>query len=599
MNDATTEPAAMPPDARLPALRAALAAAGLDGFLVPRSDEHLGENVPAHAERLAWLTGFTGSAGIAIVLADRAAIFSDGRYTLQLEREVRDPAFSRFHISETPPHEWLRAQAGDGPLRIGIDPRVISERDLERFRAPSITLVPLDHNPVDRLWTDRPLPPSAPAQAHPERWAGRAAEAKIDEIAAALRAAGEDAAVVTDPASIAWLLNIRGADLPNTPVVLGFALVRADGQVELFTDPAKFAPGLRASLGNRVSIAPVGAMDASLGRLAGKRVRVDRDNSPASFGIALGAAGAETVSGADPCLVPKSRKNAAEQEGMREAHRRDGVALVRFLHWLEGRAGQETEISAAHRLLAFRADDPSFRGESFPAISAAGEHGAIMHYHPTEASDRPIQADELYLIDSGGQYEMGTTDVTRTVWTGPGPVPDAIRDQFTRVLKGHVALAAAAFPQGVTGHRLDALARAALWQVGLDYDHGTGHGVGSVLSVHEGPISISAVYRPQPFETGMVVSNEPGFYLPGSHGIRLENLLLVVEAAFEGTARPFLRFETLTLAPFDRRCIEAALLTPDERAWIDAYHARVLAELGPALADPAARDWLAGSCRPL
>ena len=584
--------------ARLTALRAWLARDGLDGAIIPRGDEQLGENVPPHAERLHWLTGFSGSAGVAVVLADRAALFSDGRYILQMASEVDGALYTCLHITENPPHAWLAAQADGRRLRVGYDPRVISEAAAGRYETAAIELVPLDTNPVDAIWTDRPAPPAGPARLHPARWTGRAHNEKLDDIAAVLREAGEDAAVLTDTASVAWLLNIRGSDLATTPVVLGFAIVRSDGEAELFADVAKFDETVRGALGNRVAIAPVSALAGALAKLGGRRVRIDRDNTPAYFAQALRAANATVVADTDPCLAPKARKTEAECEGMRVAHGRDGAALCRFLHWLEGRAGRETELSAAARLLAFRTDEAGFAGVSFDAIAAAGPNGAIMHYHPTEASNRTVGADELFLIDSGGQYECGTTDVTRTVWTGSGAAPAALRDQFTRVLKGHIAVATAVFPEGVTGHRLDALARLPLWQAGLDFDHGTGHGVGSVLSVHEGPINISPVHRPATLEAGNVVSDEPGYYLPGSHGIRLENLLLVREAETSGATKRFLAFETLTLAPIDRRCIARDLLDTAERAWVDAYHARVLAEIGPVL-DGAAGAWLAMACAPI
>ncbi len=584
--------------ARLAAFRDWMAGEKLDGVIVPRGDEQLGENVPPHAERLHWLTGFSGSAGVAVVLADRAALFSDGRYILQMAAEVDGALYTCLHVTENPPPAWIDAQADGRRLAIGYDPRVISEAAVERYETDAVRLVPLASNPIDAIWTDRPARPSGPAQLHPARWAGRSHGEKLDEIARALREAGEEAAVVTDTASVAWLLNIRGSDLATTPVVLGFALVRADGHVELFADVGKFDDTMRGTLGNRVAIAPVAALDAALAKLGGRRVRGDRDNAPAFFAQALRGAGATVVAGADPCLAPKARKTDAECAGMRVAHARDGVALCRFLHWIEGRGGRETELSAAARLLAFRADEAGFAGASFDAIAASGPNGAIMHYHPTEATNRAIGADELFLIDSGGQYDCGTTDVTRTVWTGTGEAPPELRDQFTRVLKGHIALAVAVFPEGVTGHRLDALARQPRRQAGLDFDHGTGHGVGSVLSVHEGPINISPVHRPATLEAGNVVSDEPGYYLPGSHGIRLENLLLVREAAIGGATKRFLAFETLTLAPFDRRCIEMRLLDVAEREWVDAYHARVLDEIGPLLDEPT-REWLAACCAPL
>lgn len=584
--------------ARLAALRASLAALDVDGLIVPRGDEQLGENVPPSAERLHWLTGFSGSAGVALVLADRAALFSDGRYILQMDTQVDGALFERLHITETPPPGWLEAQADGRALRIGYDPRVISESVVERYATDAVTPVPLAANPIDALWTDRPAPPTGAARIHPGHLAGRDAESKLDEIAAELRRAREDAAVVTDTASVAWLLNIRGTDLATTPVVLGFVIVHADGQAELFTDPAKFDGTVRAGLGNRVAVAPVSALDGALAGLTGKRVRVDREHTPAFFAQALKQAGATVTAGADPCLTPKSRKNAAEQAGMREAHTRDAIAVCRFLHWLEDRTSGETELSAAAQLLAFRAAAPDFLGVSFDTIAAAGSNGAIMHYHPTEESNRPIRAGELFLLDSGGQYACGTTDITRTVWIGSNDAPEGLREQFTRVLKGFIAIATAVFPEGTTGHRLDVLARMSLWQAGLDFDHGTGHGVGSLLSVHEGPITISPVFRPAPIEAGNIISDEPGFYLPGSHGIRIENLLLVKDAAIPMATKRFLLFETLTLAPIDRRCIDTRLLDVAERAWVDVYHARVWREVGPAL-DEAARDWLQRVCAPL
>jgi Xaa-Pro aminopeptidase len=578
---------------RLAAVRAILAREGLDGFLVPRADEHLGEYVPPGAERLAWLTGFTGSAGLAVVLRDRAAVFADGRYTLQLAEQAAPTLFERHHLTEGPPAPWLAATAPGA--RIGYSPWLHSEDGLRPYADAGVNLVPLAANPVDEAWRDRPAPPRSPAVPHPLAYAGRSSAEKRGEVAAALRKAGQDAAVLTDPASLAWLLNIRGSDVPYTPLALGFALVHADGRVALFMDPAKLGPETRAWLGNAVE-----AHDpAALAALAGRRVRVDPAGSPAWFAQTLRAAGAEAVSGSDPCLLPKAAKNATEQDGARTAHARDAVALCRFLHWLDGAAGRgETEMSAAARLLAFRAEQPLFRGESFPAISGAGEHGAVIHYRVTPESDRAIRSDEVYLIDSGAQYLDGTTDVTRTVWTGPGVPPGGLRERFTRVLQGHMALATLRFPEGVSGPHLEAFARRALWQVGLDYDHGTGHGVGSYLSVHEGPASLSRAGRVVPLAPGMILSDEPGYYEPGGYGIRLENLLLVQAAELPGARKPFLGFETLTLAPFDRRLIERRLLTTEERAWVDAYHARVLAEVGPNL-DAEARGWLEGGCAPM
>jgi Xaa-Pro aminopeptidase len=584
---------------RLAALRAQLARQGVDGFIVPRADEHLGEYVPAAAERLAWLTGFTGSAGLAAVLPEAAAVFTDGRYVLQLAAQAPSPPWERQHLLDTPPPAWLAANGGKG-LRIGYDPWLISEEALARYTDAGLTMVALTANPIDGIWTDRPAPPLAPARPHPLALAGRSAAGKREDIAAALRAAGQDAAVITDPASLAWLLNIRGGDVPFTPFALGFALLASDASAQLFMAPEKLGQETRAWLGNAVSVQDRAALPAALRALAGKRVVVDPAGAPAWFAQTLREAGAQPVAAPDPCLLPKACKNAAEQHGARQVHARDAVALCRFLHWLAeaAPAGGQTEMSVAARLLALRAEVAGFRGESFPAISGAGEHGAIIHYRVTAESDRGLRANEVFLIDSGGQFEDGTTDVTRTIWTGPDAAPPALRQAATRVLQGHIAVASLIFPQGLAGQQVDVFARRALWQTGLDYDHGTGHGVGSFLSVHEGPVSLSRIAKPVPLAAGMILSDEPGFYLPGSYGIRLENLLMVQPAELPDAKKPFLRFETLTLAPFDRALIEPAMLTAQEAAWLDAYHARVLAEVGPHL-DHATLAWLQTACTPL
>ncbi|GAB0113458.1 Xaa-Pro aminopeptidase [Acidisoma sp. C75] len=575
----------------------------MQGFLIPRADEHLGEYVPAGAERLAWLTGFTGSAGLAIALGEQAALFVDGRYVLQVRQEA-DPALWTFrHITDEPPAAWLKQVAPPG-ARIGYDPLLIAEDALRRLTEalPGMSFVALAGNLIDRIWQDRPAPPLAAAQPYAARFAGRDAAEKRAEIAAILQAAGEDAAVLTDPASINWLLNIRGADVPFTPFALGFALLAADGSAQLFMAPEKIDAATRAHLGNAVTVLPRADLAAALAALRGKRVRVDPAASPIWFAQTLAAAGAEVVAGADPCALPKACKNAVEQEGARRAHLRDGAALCRFLHWLTEHAasGRESEISAAETLRAFRAEAAEFRGESFGAISAAGENGAIMHYRVSAASNRPIRPNEVYLIDSGAQYEDGTTDVTRTIWTGPEAPPPVLRDRFTRVLRGHIAIACLRFPEGIAGPHLDSFARAALWQVGLDFDHGTGHGVGAYLSVHEGPMGLSRAAKPIPFKPGMILSNEPGYYLPGAYGIRLENLLIVQPAApAPDGVKPFLEFETITFAPFDRRLIEPALLTPAERLWLDGYHTEVLRRIGPLLPPCPAAAWLAAACAPL
>ncbi len=580
---------------RLADLRAELARTGLDGFIVPRADEHLGEYVPENAERLTWLTGFTGSAGLAVVLADVAAVFSDGRYVLQLAAQTDAALWERRHIIDEPPPAWLAARAAGA--RIGYDPLLTAEDGLQRFVEAGVTMVPVEQNPLDAVWRDRPAPPMAPAVPHPLAFAGVSSADKRAEIGATLRQDGQDAAVITDPASIAWLLNVRGGDVGFNPVALGFAVLHADGGCELFMAPAKVPPATRDWLGNAVSVQDRAGLPAALAALAGRKVRVDAAGAPAWFAQTLRAAGATVVAGMDPCLLPKARKNPVEQQGSRDAHARDAVAVCRFLHWLESAVG-ETEMSAAERLLAFRAEGERFRGESFPAISGAGENGAIIHYRVTPQSNRTIGPNEVYLCDSGAQYEDGTTDVTRTVWTGPDAPPAELRERFTRVLKGHIALSTLVFPRGVAGAHIDAFARAALWQAGLDYDHGTGHGVGSYLSVHEGPVSISRAARPIPVEAGMILSNEPGYYLPGAYGIRLENLILAQPADFPAARKPFLRFETLTWAPFDRRLIASYLLTRAEVDWLDRYHEDVARMVAPHLSG-AAEAWLRGACEGL
>jgi Xaa-Pro aminopeptidase len=583
---------------RLAALRAALARRGLDGFLIPRADEHLGEYVPASAERLAFITGFTGSAGLAIVLADRAAVWSDGRYTLQLEQQTDGALWERLHLIEQKPEEWLKSRAAG--RRIGYDPMLISADGLARFAGAE--MVPVESNPLDEIWTDRPAPPMGQAVPQPDIYAGESSAAKRARLAASLREAKQDAAILSDPASLAWLFNIRGTDVEFTPIALGYALLFADGTARLFMAGDKLPAETRAHLGDGVELAERGAVSASLRALAGQTVRYDPATQAVWFKTTLTAAGAIISEGADPVALPRAMKNHVEQNGARAAHLRDGVAMVRFLAWAAEAlaSGRETEMSAADRLLAERAGQALFRGESFPAISGAGEHGAIIHYRVTPESNRPIRPNELYLIDSGGQYLDGTTDITRTLWTGPGPAPAEVKAHVTRVLAGHIALAMLVFPEGVAGPHLDAFARQALWQAGLDYDHGTGHGVGAYLSVHEGPAGISRAAKAVPLQPGMILSDEPGFYLNGAYGIRLENLLLVREADFPGARKKFMRFETLTLAPFDRALIDPALLAPAARDWLNAYHKRVCEELFPHLGpQPAVQDWLGQATAPI
>ena len=583
---------------RLAALRAALIRHGLDGFLIPRADEHLGEYVPASAERLAFITGFTGSAGLAIVLADRAAVWSDGRYTLQLEQQTDGTLWERLHLIEQKPEEWLKSRAAG--RRIGYDPMLISADGLKHFAGSE--MVPVERNPLDEIWTDRPAPPMGQAVPQPDIYAGESSAAKRGRLAALLREAKQDAAVLSDPASLAWLFNIRGTDVEFTPIALGYAVLFADGTARLFMAGEKLPAETRAHLSDGVELAERGALSASLQALAGKTVRYDPATQPVWFKTTLTAAGAIISEGADPVALPRAMKNHVEQNGSRAAHLRDGLAMARFFAWAAEAlaSGSETELSAAARLLAERAGQALFRGESFPTISGAGEHGAIIHYRVTPESNRPIRPNELYLVDSGGQYLDGTTDITRTLWTGPGPAPAEVKAHVTRVLAGHIALAMMVFPEGVAGPHLDAFARQALWQAGLDYDHGTGHGVGAYLSVHEGPAGISRAAKPVPLQPGMILSDEPGFYLNGAYGIRLENLLLVKEADFPGARKKFLRFETLTLAPFDRALIDPALLGPAARDWLNAYHKRVCEELSPHLGpQPTVQAWLGQATAPI
>lgn len=586
---------------RLSRLRAELGRRGLAGFLVPRTDEYQGEYVPESAQRLAWLTGFTGSAGLAIVLPERAAIFTDGRYTLQAQAEVDGRLYEHRHISDEPPAAWIEEALKPGEA-LGYDPRLHTLAEVARYRAAAEKaggkLVAAEGNAVDAIWTDRPAPPLAPVVPHELCFAGEAAEAKRSRVAATLAAAGADAAVLTAPDSIAWLLNIRGGDVPHTPLPLSFAVLHRDESVDLFIDRRKLTPVLPAHLGNSVRIADPAGFGAFLETLAtsGKRVLADPALSAAWVFDRLGAA---AVRAPDPCQLPKACKNPVELDGTREAHRRDGAALTRFLAWLarESGSGKLREIDVSDRLEAFRRDGANFRDLSFPTISGAGSNGAIVHYHASKASERALEAGSLYLVDSGAQYLDGTTDVTRTVAIGTA-TPE-MKDRFTRVLKGHIALATCAFPKGTTGSQLDALARASLWQAGLDYDHGTGHGVGSYLGVHEGPQRISKLPNSQALLPGMIVSNEPGYYKTGAYGIRIENLVVVEKREGVGEAgRDIYGFETITLAPIDRNAIDVALLEPHEILWLDQYHARVRAVLTPVV-DATTAAWLAAATEPL
>ncbi|MFO1350778.1 MAG: aminopeptidase P family protein [Gammaproteobacteria bacterium] len=574
---------------RLQALLAELARRGLDGFLVPRADEHQGEYVPPRAARLAWLTGFTGSAGLAVAYRRGSAIFVDGRYTLQAQDQVDTESFKPQHLVDHPPKRWLAEtlQRGD---KIGYDSWLHTPDSVESLRAAcakaGAELIACADNPLDAIWTDQPAPPLAPVAPQPLEYAGETAAAKRERIGKALLNEGVDATVLTQPDSIAWLLNIRGGDVEHSPLPLSFATLHADGHVDLFIDERKLGAGVREHLGNRVTVYPpdqLGARLDSLGQ-AGKAVLADPKSAAAWIFNRLAATGAKIIQGNDPCVLPKALKNAAELAGLRAAHRRDGVALSRFLHWLDEHAasGLVDELGAAERLREFREASSTLKDLSFATISGAAANGAIVHYRSTAATNRKLVPGTLYLVDSGGQYLDGTTDVTRTIAIRT-PTAEH-RDRFTRVLKGHITLAMARFPKGTTGSQLDVLARYALWQAGLDYDHGTGHGVGSYLCVHEGPHRISKIHNDVALQPGMVVSNEPGYYKTGEYGIRIENLVVVTEAQdIPGGERSMHGFETLTLAPIDLNLVERTLLTDAEATWLNAFHTGVYETVGPAL----------------
>ena len=586
---------------RLAALRGELAVRGLDGFLIPMADQYQNEYVPAAAQRIAWLTGFTGSAGMVVVLKERAAAFTDGRYTLQIAEQVDGELYERLHIGETPPPEWIAKNLPKGG-KLGFDSWLFAQDAVARYRkgaeAAGGELVAVEDNPLDAVWQDRPSEPMALVLPHDIAFAGESSADKRARLAKGLAAAKAAATVLTAPDSIAWLLNIRGGDVPHSPLPLSLAILHADGRVDLFLDPAKRGRGLSDHLGNEVSLQPGDAFAPALDAFSGQRVQVDPGATASWVFQRLEAADATIVRGKDPCQLPKAIKNEVELNGARAAHRRDGVALARFLHWLSVFApqGELDELKVEAQLEELRRDGEHFRDLSFPTITGSGPNGAIVHYRVTPESNRILGMGEFYLVDSGAQYLDGTTDVTRTIAIG---APSAeMRERFTLVLKGHIAIATTRFPEGTTGAQLDVLARHALWQAGLDFDHGTGHGVGSYLNVHEGPHSISKRQQTQDLRPGMVVSNEPGYYKAGAYGIRIENLLAVRAAEVSGGERAMLEFETLTLAPIDRNAIAAELLTGPEKTWLNAYHQRVYDSLSPHIDDPT-REWLDEATRPL
>jgi Xaa-Pro aminopeptidase len=584
---------------RLARLRARMAEAGLAGYLVPRADAHQGEYVAPHDDRLAWLTGFTGSAGFCVVLEDRAGVFIDGRYRLQVKSQVDLAVYTPVPWPEVQAGDWIAENMQSGQL--GFDPWLHTAAEIEQIEAAlastGLRLVACD-NLVDAIWSDQPPPPKGRAFVQPDEIAGQSSSAKRATLAEALRKAGQRAAVITLPDSLCWLLNIRGADVPRNPVAHGFAILGDDGRLSLCADAEKFDAELRAHLGEEVTLLPVAAFVPALAAVEGP-VRVDKATAPLAVSRALEAAGIRVDWAQDPCLLPKAVKNATELSGMREAHLRDAAALAEFLCWLDRHApaGGLTEIDVVRALEGFRRDTNVLHDISFDTICGAGPHGAIMHYRVTEASNRAVGQNELLLVDSGAQYQDGTTDITRTIAVGdPGL---AARQQYTRVLQGLIALSRARFPKGVGGAHLDALARYPLWLAGQDFDHGTGHGVGAFLSVHEGPQRISRI-SDLPLQPGMILSNEPGYYREGAFGIRLENLIAVIEAPVlhGGDDRVQYAFETLTFAPFDRRLILAERLSGDERDWLNLYHGEILRLIAPRVGEEAQR-WLQAACAPI
>ncbi len=581
---------------RLAGLRVELKRRGLDGFVVPRSDRYQNEYVPPCAERLAWLTGFTGSAGAAIVLDDRAALFVDGRYTVQAGDEVDTALFAIEHLVENPPTAWIEQHLPKG-AKLGYSPWLHTVDGAERLakacQAAGANLVAVADNPIDACWSARPGPPLGAVALHDLRYAGEEASAKLSRLRAELQKLGADVLIVSDPHAVCWLLNIRGSDVPHTPVALAFATVPQEGRAALYIDHRKLGNDVRHRLEELAEVRTPDDFERALAALgeANSAVRLDPAACPEAIARLIADNGGRVLRGNDPIAPMKAVKNATEIAGARAAQLRDGAAVTRFLAWFDREAprGELSEIDAVEALESFRRDTGLLKDVSFPTIAGAGADGAIVHYRVTRRSNRRIVPGELFLIDSGGQYEDGTTDITRTI--AVGPPSEEMRRNFTLVLKGHIAIARAVFPDGTTGAQLDTLARQFLWRAGLDFDHGTGHGVGSYLSVHEGPARISKLGNAA-LKRGMILSDEPGYYRTGAYGIRIENLVLVAEAGpVAGAEKPLNAFETLTLAPIDLRLVEEKFLTPDEIAWLAAYHARVRAALTP-LVDAPTREWL-------
>jgi Xaa-Pro aminopeptidase len=571
----------------------------IDGYIQPLNDAYMSEYPPACNRRIEWLCGFSGSAGTVVVLPGAAAFFTDGRYTLQAQNEVDSKFFTSFNSGVQSPEQWLATQMRPGQ-RLGYDPTLYTRDGLARIQkilhAKGIECVAVD-NLVDRAWKDRPAAPDSPVTVLDIGYSGEAAAAKRKRIGEAIAAACADAAVLATPESVNWLLNIRGRDIEHTPVVLAVALMDTQGSVKLYIDLSRCDGYVRRHLGGMVEICEPALLEPDLQKMGmmGLRVLCDPQSTPLWYSMVLQAAGATVVDGADPCIMAKAIKNAGELRGIRDAHIRDGAAVSRLLCWLDGEAPrrQVSELEVCEKLLQLRMQQTSFLEPSFATISGSGANGAIVHYRATQSSDRALKNGELFLLDSGGQYPDGTTDITRTVPIG---VPTAEhKDRFTRVLKGHIAIATAQFPQGTGGSQIDAFARQYLWQAGLDYDHGTGHGVGHFLGVHEGPQRISKRGGDTPLQPNMIVSNEPGYYKEGAYGIRIENLVVVIEKAKGESGKAYYGFETLTCVPIDTRLVDAALLTTQEKDWLNQYHRWVQEKLSANL-DDGERQWLAARC---
>ena len=591
---------------RLAALRVQLKEDRLDGFVVPLTDEHMSEYVGSYAQRLAWLTGFQGSAGSAVVLPEEAAIFTDGRYTIQVRQQVSPSEWSYQSVPETSVAKWLQENAPSG-ARIGYDPWLHTSDWVKQatasLAAKGAELVPVKRNPIDAVWSDRPEPSKARLVVQPDELAGKNSAEKRHEMADWLHKEGADAAVLAALDSIAWTFNVRGADVTHTPVALAFALVNSDGTADLFVEGEKIGDDVRAHLGNGVRLHERSEFEPYLKGLSGKLIAIDPERSVAAIYQALDEGGARLLSRRDPAILPKAVKNAVEVAGHKAAQARDGAAVSRFLRWVETEApkGELDEMIAADKLLSFRENLGGLRDLSFDTISAFGPNGALPHYKGTAETNLPFKAGTLYLVDSGGQYQDGTTDITRTVPIGE-PTAEMI-DRNTRVLQGHIAIATALFPKGTRGSQLDSFARRPLWEAGCDYAHGTGHGVGAFLAVHEGPQRISPVGSSQsggdePLQPGMILSNEPGYYKPREYGIRIENLVLVVEKDVPGADKEVLGFETLTFVPIEKKLIDATMLSDRELQWLNEYHAAVLALIGPQL-EGEDREWLERQCAPL